>query len=194
MTKYILIGGYIWKAPDGGKALCEEFIKDLNKSPIKILDCMFARPKESWEDKLEEDRIFFSKYINNVSLEMADPDFFVEQVKSADIIYLKGGETKPLIDILNKNPGWADELDGKVLAGSSAGGDVMAKYYAVGKTGRISGEGLGLLPIKFIPHWQSETFDEYDIAWDKLYEGLKAYKEDLPIHTLKEGEFEVIWK
>jgi len=64
MTKYILAGGYIHKADDGGRSFCEELVKnfDFNKKVI-ILDCMFARPKDMWDKKLEEDREFLSKYI-----------------------------------------------------------------------------------------------------------------------------------
>ena len=60
MTKYILVGGYIHKAQDGGKAFCEELVKGFNENrPIKILDCMFARPRESWEEKINQDIDFF---------------------------------------------------------------------------------------------------------------------------------------
>ncbi len=189
MTKYILVGGYIHRATDGGKAFCEELIKGVESKPVKILDCMFARSRDSWEEKIQEDTIFFSKFIKDFELELAQPEIFVEQVKRSDVIFLRGGETRPLIDALSKDPSWIQELNGKVLAGSSAGGDVIAKYYAVGKTGRTSGEGLGLLNVKFIPHWESDTFKEYGISWDELLKGLKEHKENLPVYTVKEGEF-----
>jgi peptidase E len=194
MTKYILVGGYVRKAKDGGKAFCEELVKGIDKHPVKILDCMFARPRDSWKETFDTDNEFFSKFINNFELELADPEIFTEQVRLSDVIFLRGGQTRPLLYTLNKNQDWIHEIEGKVLAGTSAGADVIAKYYGVGKTNRTSGEGLGLLPIKFIPHWKSETFKEFDIKWDELFDGLKNYKEDLPIYTLAEGEFKVIIK
>lgn len=57
MTKYILVGGYIHKAVDGGKAFFEELIKDFRKNePVRILNCLFARSRESWESKIKENK------------------------------------------------------------------------------------------------------------------------------------------
>ncbi len=192
MTKYILVGGYVHKAQDEGKAFCEELIKGINKKPIKILDCMFARKKEDWQDSIDRDNIFFSKFIKDFELELADPNNFTEQVKNSDVIYLRGGYTSPLMEALSKDKSWIKELDGKVLAGTSAGADAIAKYYTVLKTHRV-GDGLGLLPVKFIPHWKSDYSDDEvrDINWDEELEKLKKYKEDLPMYTLTEGEFKI---
>ena len=192
MTKYILVGGYVHKALDGGKAFCEELIKDINKKPIKILDCTFARKPEEWKEVMEKDKLFLSKFISDFELELADPVNFTEQVKHSDVMYLKGGYTSPLMELLSKDMNWIKELDGKVVVGTSAGGDAIAKYYSVLKTSRV-GDGLGLLPIKFIPHWKSDYSDEEvrDINWDTELQKLKDYKEELPIFTLAEGEFKV---
>lgn len=195
MIKYILVGGYVHKAKDEGKAFCEELIKGINKKPVKILDCMFARKKEDWQESIDRDNIFFSKFIKDFELELADPDKFIQQVKNSDVIYLRGGYTSPLMESLSKDMNWIKELDGKVLAGTSAGADVIAKYYTVLKTHRV-GDGLGLLPVKFIPHWKSDYSDDEvrDINWDEELEKLKSYKEDLPMYTLTEGEFVVFEK
>lgn len=193
MIKYILVGGYVHKAKDEGRAFCEELIKGIDKKPVKILDCMFARKKEDWQDGIDRDKIFFSKFIKDFELELAVPDKFTEQVKNSDVIYLRGGYTSPLIELLNKDIGWLKELEGKVLAGTSAGADAIARYYCVLKTHRV-GDGLGLLPIKFIPHWKSDYSDDEvrDIDWDEELKKIKEYKEELPIYTLGEGEFVVI--
>lgn len=192
-TKYILVGGHIHKALDGGEAFVKELVKDLAKKPVKILDCMFARPKESWEDKLIEDQKFFSRYITDFELELADPENFTHQVKESDVVFLRGGFTGMLMDALQKDTAWIKELDGKVVAGTSAGAEVMAKYYHVLKTSR-TGDGFGLVNVKFIPHWKSDFFDgeQQNIDWEKTLEELKEYKEDLPIVVLAEGEFTVV--
>lgn len=193
MTKYILAGGYVHKAPDGGKSFCEELIKGIDKKPVKILNCMFARKKEDWQEGIDKDSEFFSRFIKDFEMELAAPSKFAEQVKNSDVIYLKGGYTSALIELLSKDKRWIQELDGKVIAGTSAGGDAIAKYYTVLKTHRI-GDGLGLLPIKFIPHWNSNYSDEEvkDIDWSLELKKLKEYKEELPIYILGEGEFIVI--
>lgn len=192
MIKYILVGGYVHKASDEGKAFCEELIKGIDKKPVKILDCMFARNIEDWESSLEKDREFFNRFITDFELELADPDNFTEQVKNSDVIYLRGGYTRKIMELLTKNLDWVKELDGKVLVGTSAGADAIAKYYTVLSTKRV-GDGLGLLPIKFIPHWDSDYSDDeaHNINWQDELDKLKAYKEDLPIFTLREGEFKV---
>lgn len=192
MTKYILVGGYVHKAEDGGRAFCEELIKGINKKPIKILDCMFARNLEDWNSSLERDKEFFNKFIADFELELANPDNFTEQVKNSDVVYLRGGYTRKIMEILTNNLDWIKELDGKVVAGTSAGADAIAKYYTVLSTKR-TGDGLGLLPIKFIPHWDSDYSDDeaQDINWQDELNKLKEYKEDLPIYTLREGEFKV---
>lgn len=193
MTKYILVGGFVHKAPDEGKAFCEELVKGIDKKPVKILDCMFARKKEEWQEGMDSDNVFFLKFIKDFELELADPDKFTEQVKNSDVVYLKGGYTSLLVEALSKNESWINELGGKVLVGTSAGADAIAKYYTVLKTHR-TGDGLGLLPIKFIPHWNSDYSDEEvkDIDWSLELKKLKGYKEELPIYTLGEGEFIVI--
>lgn len=193
MIKYILVGGFVHKAQDGGRAFCEELIKGIDKKPVKILDCMFARKREDWQESIERDNTFFSKFIKDFELELADPNKFTEQVKNSDVIYLRGGHDSPLIELLSKNIGWIKELEGKVLAGTSAGGDAIAKYYCVINTNMV-GDGLGLLPIKFIPHWNSDYSDDEvkDIDWGEELKKIKGYKEDLPIYTLGEGEFIVI--
>lgn len=192
MIKYILVGGYINKAPDEGKAFYEELVRGINKKTIKILDCLFARPVDSWKECFDKDNFFFSKFIKNFKLELADPLKFTEQVKNSDVIFLRGGFTSTLIELLSKDMIWTKELNGKEVAGTSAGGEVIAKYYHVLSTNR-TGDGLGLLPIKFIPHWKSNFFDGevQNIDFDKALKELKNYKEDLPIYALKEGEFKV---
>lgn len=192
MIKYILVGGYIRNASDKGRAFCEELVKDFEKKPVKILDCIFARPVELWQKILEEDKVFMSEFVTDFDLELADPDIFVEQVKRSDVVFLRGGFTKVLMDMLSKNADWINYLDGKVVAGSSAGGEVIAKYYHVLTTNR-KGDGFGLVPIKFIPHWKSSNFDDADrnLDWGNIIKELKEYKDDFEILTLSEGEFRI---
>ena len=59
-------------------------------------------------------------------------------------------------------------------------------------------DGLGILPVKFFSHYQSDYGNDNPrdpIDWQKGYEELKNYGDtSLPIHALKEGEFIVIEK
>ena len=194
MTKYILIGGYIHKAQDGGKAFCEEVAKSFShKQPIKILDCLFARDRQDWNERFENDRDFFLKHSENFQIELADSESFLEQVKASDGIFFQGGSPRQLMNLLMGVGDWASELDGQVVIGSSGGADTLCKYYAVGKTGNI-GEGLGLLSIKIFPHWKSESdyAEGLQIDWEKIEDNLKSHNEPLETFCIKEGEFIVL--
>ena len=188
MTKYILGGGYTQKTEDRGRAFCEELVKDIELyRPVKILDCMFARPMNSWDEKLMEDNQMFSEFITNFELILADVDKFEEQAKDADVIFLRGGETDVLIDLLKKTGDWTKYLYGKTIAGTSAGAMAIAKYSHALEQDKLM-EGLGLLPVKVIAHWKT---DIYEVDWDRALKEIKDYKEDLPVYTLAEGEFKV---
>lgn len=192
MTKYILIGGYIHKAEDGGEALFKEMLKDFQADKtVKVLDCTWAEPRDLWEEKFQKDKIPFLKFLKNFEFELAEPSKFVEQVKSSDVIFLRGGDsTELLINSLNKIGNLAEGLSGKTVAGTSAGGDVLSKYFYNLDNPKLD-EGLGLLDIKFIPHWRSD-YNASNIDWDQALKELKNYKEDLPVYVLKEGEFVVL--
>ncbi len=190
MTKFILVGGYVHKAKDGGLSFCKEMVSGLgNNRRIKILDCMFARPKESWKNKFNEDKVYLSKFIDNFELELADTDKFTEQIKLSDVIFFRGGDTYMLWNILNTNGDWLKNLENKCVVGTSAGAEVISKYAYNLDTSKID-EYSGLLPIKFIPHWKSD-YNSPNINWDDAKEQLDNYKEKIEIITLSEGEFKV---
>ena len=192
MTKYILIGGQIHRAADGGESFCTELKKNINNKPIRILNCLFARVKSDWDLKFKDDQNFFSKHLEDFELELAQPENFIEQVKNSDVIFFQGGKPKILMSQLDLNTDWAKEFSGKVIVGSSGGADALVKYYGVGKTSNI-GEGLGLIPIKFIPHFKSTQYQgNLDINWDELYNKLDSYKEKLELVTVTDGEFVVV--
>src|SRR3989344_2911688 len=129
MTKFILVGGYPRKAPDGGKAFSEELVKGFNE-PVKILQCLFARPRDNWETAYAEDVEFFQKHLpdRKLDFQLSQPDTFIEQIKWADTIYIRGGEMEPLYNRLSQSPGWEKNLEGRTIAGSSAGAMALAKY------------------------------------------------------------------
>ncbi|MBP9821774.1 MAG: Type 1 glutamine amidotransferase-like domain-containing protein [Candidatus Pacebacteria bacterium] len=197
MTKYILVGGYIHKAPDGGKAFCEEIVRGISHSPIRILDCLFARPKDSQEKRFQDDREFFLKNTSDFTLDLALPETFKEQIKNSDVIIFQGARPEDLMKVLENIQGWKEELAGKVVVGSSGGASTLAQYFGVGKSTTGSprlGEGLGLLSIKFIPHWESDYGEGFSADWGGLLEKLKAYREDIDVITLRDEQFSIIEK
>lgn len=190
MTKFILSGGYYYKAPDGGAAFCKEISKDVAHRPIKLLDCLFGRPLETWDQKFSDDQRFFSQHVDSVRVELASQEKFVQQVKESDVIFFQGSRPEDIMSVLQTIPGWSDMLADKTVVASSGGASMLSKYFGVGKTGRL-GEGFGVLPIKFIPHWKSDYNEGLVIDWDALLGKLAEYKESLEIVTLRDGEFKM---
>lgn len=190
MIKYILNSGGIRNNPEGGKKFFAEAVKGLGNNP-RILICLFAYPREYWEKKFDEIKNQ-SLYPEDISpiFDLAFPDKFENQIKNSDIIYMYGGD-----DHLLKY--WLSKFDiskiweGKVVATNSASSSALAVNFWTCDW-RENMDGFGILPIKFIAHFES-SFGSDDprglIDWDKAYEELKNYKEDLPIYALKEGEF-----
>ena len=199
MTKYVLNSGNLKSYPEKQKLFFAECLEGLGSNPT-ILIVMFSRPREYWEQT-------FSKYENTLndfapdgvtaSFEMANPDRFEDQVENNDVIYIIGGD-----DYLLRF--WLDKFDvpniweGKVVATSSAGSDVLVKHFWTCDW-RKPMDGLGILPIKFIPHYNSAygSDDPYRgaIDWGNAKIELEEYGDtDLPIHALEEGDFIVVEK
>jgi Peptidase family S51 len=188
-TKFILIGGLPSRALDEGKALLEEMTQGISE-PVKILDVMFARPHERWVESFASDQDWVARVLTGkpVQWQLAEPETFAEQVIWADVIYLKGGDEKPLLQALKRDSAWMRHLFGKVVAGSSAGAYALAKYYHALNTYRL-GEGLGLVPVKTLSHWQSKL---YSVDWDKVRRELEEYGDPkMPTLIQREGEFQV---
>lgn len=190
MTKYVLVGGYSNKSADDGGAFVREVVAGFDQ-PVRILECLFARPVDEWEAAFQKDKFLFaSKLQEKVLLELADPARFVEQARNADVIYFRGGRTKALIEGLKQSEGWEKELTGKTVVGSSAGVNFLARYYYSLDNLEIC-EGLGILPIKALVHYKSD-YNAPNIDWDKVHQELQEFGEDLPLLAIPEGKFEVI--
>lgn len=188
MTKFILFGGSIYKASDGGQSFCDEFVKGFD-APVKILDCIFARPEGDWREQFKKDKAFFEEFLKGkFETNLATTKDFVEQMRWADAIYFKGGSTTLLMETLEQCPGWEKEIDGKTVAGGSAGANFFAVYGHSRSQGIV--EGFGILPIKVLPHYLSDYTPELD--WNKIEQIMRERHPELPLYCLREGEYRVI--
>jgi len=198
MTKYVLNSGGIKRQPELKKKFHQELVKGLGDNP-KFLLCNFAQGREYWESK-------FQSYSDTIaedmprdvkpSFELAMPATFVEQCKRADVIYFHGGDDR-LLQYWMKQYDLGKLFKDKVVGTNSASSDMLATHHWTCDW-RSCADGLGILPIKFIPHYQSD-FGDADprgpIDWKKAYDDLAKYGDTaLPIHALKEGEFIVAEK
>jgi peptidase E len=187
MTKYIIHGG---KTSSNSAINQKYFLETINipKNEINLLIILFARESKVWMEKFEQYKQIFSnlntgKKINFV---MADPDNqkLAEQINQADVIFILGGETIRLINTIKNTNNLKELFQNKTVAGSSAGANFLSKYYYT-INGKEVRPGLGILEIKTFPH--------YDQSLVRELEELKNYKEDLPIYTLPEEKFEIIF-
>lgn len=196
MTKYVLNSGGIKNAPELKKQFHQELIKDLGSTPKFVL-CNFAQPREDWETKFPGYCVAILEDMPEgvtPSFELAMPDAFIEQCQNADVIYFHGGDDHLLghwMSHYNKPSLFKD----KVVATNSASSDMLSKHYWTCDWRKCE-DGFGVLPIKFIPHYQSDFGNDDPrgpIDWQKAYDELAAYSDtSLPIHALKEGEYIVI--
>lgn len=191
MTKFVLLGGYAGRAADSGKTFYKE-VADGFDQPVRVLDCMFARPEAVWEEMLERDRFAYASALDGQKsiLTLARPETFIEQLRKTDVVHFRGGRTRKLIDTLATIPGWEGELDGKTVAGSSAGVNFLSKRYYSLDDQQVY-EGLGILSIKALVHYQSD-YNAPNIDWDASRAELEAIDDGLPLIALHEGEFTVI--
>lgn len=196
MTKYILNSGNAKKDPKLAKKFFGEIVKGLGKNP-KLLICCFAQPRENWEKKFLEDKKnapeLFPEGITPL-FNLAFPSTFEQQIKDSDAVFIHGGDDHLILF-------WFKKFDipniwkGKIIATSSAGSDVLSKNFWTCDW-RQNMDGLGILPIKFLPHYKSSYGNDDPrgrIDWEKAYKELQEYGDKtLPIHALKEGEYVVI--
>jgi hypothetical protein len=195
MTRYVVNSGGIKRKPELKKQLHLELVKDLGDAP-KILLCNFAQVREDWEIK-------FRGYSDMIRVDMPDgvtpvfklamPAQFIEQCSWADVVYFHGGDDH-LLQYWMRQYELQDLFAGKVVATNSASSNMLAKHYWTCDW-RQCGDGFGILPIKFIPHFQSDFGDDDPrgaINWQEAYDELSAYGDGrLPIYALKEGEYKV---
>lgn len=186
MTKYILHGGNSKEINPDNDSFFRE-MTSCSKGKILILLNYFSREDNEIETLAKQDQQRFIQNSDNKELdfEIADPDQLTEQIKKADVLYIRGGDTGKLKNKLSKTPHFEQLIKEKVIAGSSAGVYVLSRYYYGNDSARI-GEGLGVLNFKAFCHYTPN--DQH------IVQQLLDYKENLPLLTLPNYKWVVIYK
>ena len=198
MTKYILNSGGLKNNPQKATKFFNEIVRGHGRNP-KILLCFFAEKREDWEMKFEKYKKGFMELVSvdvSPNFELAFPDKFEKQVRNNDVVYIYGGDDELLMSRMKEfdlPTLWKD----KTVAVISAGSDMLATHFWTCDW-RKSMDGLGVLPIKVIPHYKSDYGKDDprgSIDWKNALEELKEYGDtNLPIHALDEGDYLVIEK
>ena len=183
MTKIILHGGYAGHPDPQNNPFFSEMLKGFSGS-INVLLVFFAKPVEEYGRLYNEVTSNFQKNAKDKELhfEIASENDFLEHVANADIIYLQGGRTLKLIDVLKQYPEFEKVASGKVIAGESAGAYALsACFYSKTEGGLF--EGLAFVPAKVICHYEGMNEEK-----------LEECSSELETLLLKDYEYKVFEK
>ena len=186
MTKFVLEGGHSAEHSEYDPALFVEMTREFD-SPVRIAECLFSRPEGEQEKAFANRREFYAKYIHTpFEVRLAMKDNFLEVLAWANTMYFRGGTTNLLTSAMREFPEWHTMLDGKVIVGSSAGANMLSRYYN-GLDEPGVRDGLGILPLKVMVHYRSNYVPGFD--WEKAEQDMLNTAPELPLIRLRESEF-----
>ncbi len=157
MTKFILHGGFEREDNELNRTFYQEIVSGLPENAI-ILLVYFASEYDDHREAFEDQKKRIIEIVNkSVTVELATKEDFTEQVLRADAVHFRGGHTPKLLAQLAKYPELKSLLKKKLtVSGSSAGAYALAKY-GPGHSEKGIREGLGLVPVRVVCHYESET-------------------------------------
>jgi hypothetical protein len=167
-TKFILHGGFIPGEKQENDGFTKEILKDTPEK-VRILLVYFAKELHRIPDNKAEDITQFNKHKGNKEFifEVATEELFEGQTQEADIVYLHGGASAKILEVLKKFSNLPRLLQGKIVASDSAGVNVLSKAFHSVTNGQVS-EGLGILPFKVICHYKEEYKDKLADIYPEL--------------------------
>ena len=183
-TKFVLHGGLNpERLEENNAAFYREILADTPKE-LSILIAPFAKDIERIPVTTERVMSMFNKNKGdkNLNFQIANEESFIKQIESADIVFFQGGKSSKLLETIKEYPNLEESLKGKIIAGESAGANVLGKFFYSPNADQIS-EGLGILPIKIIPHFKKE----YENKLDKI-------NVNLELVSLQEYEYKIFYK
>ncbi len=155
MTKFILHGGFTRHENELNRSFFEEFAKDVPDGG-EVLLVYFAARYHDTQEVFEE---MSTKFLNqakgkHLTFTKATRENFIAELARASAVYFHGGDTNKLLEILKTYPDLKPYMEGKAIAGSSAGAYVLAELGASHSEDRMR-EGLGIVPLRVICHYES---------------------------------------
>lgn len=190
MTKYILHGGYTSTDNELNHTFYEEITRDV-PDKATILLCYFASQEEDNSNRFKEDRGRLNErsHAKDFTFLLANEKDFIEQLKQANALYIRGGSTPKLLRVLKKYTDFKENVDGKTIAGSSAGAYAIGRFspFHDDESGGKVREGLGLLPLRVVCHYESPDLPPNPQAFSSL----KNMPQELDLVLLRDFEWKV---
>jgi peptidase E len=183
MTKFILHGGGETQRNKKHDEFFREFIKNLPEK-AKVLLVYFAVE----DDLVAEKHLVYEKYFRDLSagkeieLKIASKENFIDELRWAEGVYFRGGDTYMLLDAIKEYPEFEEEILKKELVAGSSAGVYFLSNHSLSASRGIVYEGLGILSIKTNCHYEDNKKEEIKI--------LDKYPGELLL--LKEGEYKII--
>ena len=154
-TKFILHGGFTRKDNEQNRSFFRELVKDVEDGGIVLMVFFASREDDPAGTFVEmKERIAAESGGKELRFVYAMPEEFMTQLEAASAVYLHGGSTNKLLRILRTYPELVSLLDGKTVAGSSAGAYAIAKWGSSHSEDTMR-EGLGLVPLRVVCHYES---------------------------------------
>jgi len=187
MKRLILMGGRSWMAADGGKRQVEVLLRYF-PTKANVAFCIFAQDESDWAATQATNVAMLDRFKGgcNIAYQTMTRENFAEVSAWADVIYIAGGEPPKLKAALEACGDIAKIWDGKVVAGASAGMDVLCEHFSYLQDKTIL-DGFGWVKASCVPHWRNDGEDADAQTWAEA-ELLRQYPE-LPILTVAEGDF-----
>lgn len=188
MTKYILHGGFARKENELNRTFFEEFARDIPDGGT-ILQVYFASRTDDTSEafRVHAAKITEQSHGKSFNFVLATKEDFLDQIKQSNAIYLHGGSTNKLMNVLRTYPNLKPLMEGKTVAGSSAGAYALAKF-GPSHSEDVVREGLGLVPVRVVCHYESPELPPAMGAVSIL----KDTAQDLELMFLKDCEWKVI--
>lgn len=188
MTKFIFHGGGASIESKNNDLFYYEILKDLPEQSTLLL-VYLARFENLWDTEYQKDKAKFTSVAGGKKIRfvIADKqtDKLTQQIKSSCAIYIRGGDVAMIRSYLDKVDNLKDLLKSKIIAGSSAGACILARYYYSNDNDRIE-KGMGILPIKIYCH--------YNKSKKENLVKLKNFKEKLRTLPIEEATFVILNK
>ena len=158
MTKFVLHGGFSREKPIlEDDAFFREMLKD-TKEEVKVLLVYFAEREDRVAERIEQDKEQFDKNkgAKILQFKVATEETFLQDCAWAEVIYLHGGRTVKLMEVLKKYPDLKPAFSDKTIAADSAGANALCQL-SYSRNSKETTEGLRILPFKIVVHYEEGT-------------------------------------